>query len=94
MDNRYRLPAGRHVLTVSENIRRSQLNNSQLLQLSVLKRHSTASEVYKVLVVDVKPGQSYRIGAHLLRDKLDAASIRANAYWEPVVWSSVAEQCH
>ncbi len=94
VDNRYRLPAGRHVLTVSENIRRSQPNNSQLLQLSVMKRHATAGEVYKVLVVDVKPGRSYRIGAHLLRDKLDAASIRANAYWEPVVWSSVAEQCH
>lgn len=93
VDNRYRLPAGRHVLTVSENIRRSQLNSSQLLQLSTLKRHATAGEVYKVLVVDVKPGQSYRIGAHLLRDKLDAGSIRTNAYWEPVVWSSVAEQC-
>jgi hypothetical protein len=93
-DNRYRLPAGRHVLTISEDIRRSWFNNSQLLQLSTLKRQATASEVYKVLVVDVKPDQSYRIGAHLLRDKLDAGSIHANAYWEPVVWSSVAEKCH
>jgi membrane-associated protease RseP (regulator of RpoE activity) len=93
VDNRYRLPAGRHVLTISENIRYSQLNNSQLLQLRTLKRHATAGEVYKVLVVDVKPDQSHRIGAHLLRDKLDARSIHDNAYWEPVVWSSVAEQC-
>lgn len=93
IDNRYRLPAGRHVLTISENIRRDRFTHSQLLQLSRLQRHATASEVYKVLVVDVKPDQSYRIGARLLRDKLDASSIHDNAYWEPVVWSSIAEQC-
>ena len=58
-----------------------------------LPRHASAGEVYKVLVVDVKPDHSYRIGARLLRDRLDAASIRDNAYWEPVVWSSVAERC-
>jgi membrane-associated protease RseP (regulator of RpoE activity) len=93
VDNRYRLPAGRHVLTIGEDIRRDQFNHSQLLQLSTLKRHATAGEVYKVLVVDVKPDQGYRIGAQLLRDKLDAGSIHDNAYWEPVVWSSVAERC-
>ena len=36
---------------------------------------------------------SYAIGARLLRDRLDAQSIRDNAYWEPVVWEERAEPC-
>lgn len=47
----------------------------------------------KALVLDVQPGTSYRIGARLIRAKLDTQSIRDNAYWEPVVWDEVAEPC-
>ena len=51
------------------------------------------ARAYKPLVVDVQPGTTYKIGARLLRDRLDADSIRAKAYWEPVVWAVDPDAC-
>ena len=48
---------------------------------------------YKKVELDVQPGVSYAIWAKLLRDRLDADSIRDNAYWEPVVWDMRPERC-
>ena len=90
--NRHRLPVGRHVLVVREFIDRHRLNSAQLLQIDKMKRFAMA-KAYKPLVVDVKPNTSYRIGARLLRDRLDTQSLRDNAYWEPVVWEEVPETC-
>lgn len=90
--NRHRTDSGRHVLTVRELIERSWLSNAQIVQIERMQRLKDA-RAYKTLVVDVKPGISYRVGARLLRDKLDADSIRANAYWEPVVWEAAPERC-
>ena len=45
-------------------------------------------------MVDVEPGVRYSVGAELLSDKLDPESIRANAYWQPVVWESRPEACN
>ena len=90
--NRHRLPVGRHVLVVREFIDRRRLNSAQLLQIDKMKRFAMA-KAYKPLVVDVKPNTSYRIGARLLRDRLDTQSLRENAYWEPVVWEEVPETC-
>ena len=90
--NRHRVDAGKRVIVVREFIHPSRLNSSQLLQIEKMKKFSFA-RAYKSLVVDVKPGTSHRIGARLLRDKLDAQSIRENAYWEPVVWAEVPETC-
>lgn len=90
--NRYRLPAGRHVITVAERINRMRFNKSQLVQITKMKKPA-AAKVYKAFVVNVQPDTSHRIGARLLRDKLDTNGIRDNAYWEPVTWSSVPEKC-
>lgn len=90
-DNRHRVPVGTHVLVVREFIEPSRLTGSQNTQIALMKKHVWMP--YKTLLVDIDPNMSYRIGARLLKDKLDTASIRANAYWEPVVWSSVRENC-
>lgn len=84
--NRHRVEAGRHVLTVRETIDRTWLNRAQIHAIERMQLRERA-RAYKPLVVDVRPGQTYKIGARVLRDRLDAASIRANAYWEPVVWA-------
>ena len=90
--NRQKVAAGSHTLTVSEQIDERRFNDAQLFQIRKMK-DLTNARAYKKLTVDVKPGVSYRIGAQLNRDKLDTRSIKANAYWEPVVWEQVAEPC-
>lgn len=89
---RHRVNAGKHVLVVRELIDPNRLNSSQLFQIAKMKSLALA-RAYKSIVVDVEPGVSYRIGARLLKDKLDTHSIRDNAYWEPVVWQQVPEDC-
>lgn len=90
--NRHRLSAGRHVLVVSEAIEDLYLNSSQQKNRFYTLRRLHA-RAHKALVVDVKPGMSLRIGARLLRDKLDSENIRNNEYWQPVVWKEVPERC-
>lgn len=90
--NRHRVDTGKRVLVVRELIDSTRLNSAQLLQIAKMKKFAFA-RAYKSIVVDVQPNTSYRIGARLLRDKLDTQSIRDNAYWEPVVWEEVAETC-
>lgn len=90
--NRHRLTAGRHVLVVSESIDDTHLSSKQRQdRYLVLRRLQVRAN--KALVVDVKPGIRLRIGAQLLRDKLDTKSIRENLYWEPVIWEEVADKC-
>ncbi|RYG13323.1 MAG: hypothetical protein EON92_05840 [Burkholderiales bacterium] len=90
--HRHRVDAGKRVLVVRELIPQNYLNSAQLAQIAKMKKFAFA-RAYKSLVVDVNPGMSYRIGARLLRDKLDTQSIRDNAYWVPVVWEVVPESC-
>jgi membrane-associated protease RseP (regulator of RpoE activity) len=90
--NRHRVKTGKRVLVVREFIDPARLNSAQLQQIAKMKKFAMA-RAYKSLVVDVEPGVSYRIGARLLKDKLDTQSIRDNAYWEPVVWEKVPEAC-
>ena len=89
---RHRVGSGKHVLVVRELIDPIRLNSAHRRQIAKMKTFAM-SRSYKSLVVDVEPGTSYRIGARLLKDKLDAQSIRDNAYWEPVVWAQVPESC-
>lgn len=89
---RHRTSAGTHVLVVREFIDPNYLNSAQLVQIAKMKKFALA-RAYKSLLVDVKPGMSYRVGARLLEDRLDTQSIRDNAYWEPVVWEEVPEAC-
>lgn len=90
--NRQKVAAGSHTLTISEAIEQNRLTAAQLAQIRKMKKFAYA-RAYKPLVVDVKPDMSYRIGARLHPDKLDAQSIHDNAYWEPVVWQEVPEAC-
>lgn len=90
--NRHRVAPGRHVLTVRELIDRTWLDRTQARTIERMQRRENA-RAYKALVVDVRPGVTYKVGARLLRDRLDAASIRDNAYWEPVVWAVEPGDC-
>ena len=90
--NRHRVAPGRHVLTVRELVDRTWLNSAQVRTIELMQRRERARS-YKSLVVDVQPGTTYKIGARLLRDRLDSESIRANAYWEPVVWAVDPDGC-
>ena len=90
--NRHRVAPGRHVLTVSESIDRTWLNSAQIRTIALMQRRERA-RAYKPLVVDVRPGHTYKVGARLLRDRLDTAGIRDNAYWEPVVWAVETGRC-
>lgn len=90
--NRHRIGTGKHVLVVREFIDPARLNSAQLQQIAKMKKFALA-RAYKSLVIDVEPGISYRIGARLLKDKLDTQSIRDNAYWEPVIWEKVPQAC-
>src|SRR5690606_7753247 len=90
-DNRYRVPAGRQVLVVRELIDRYHMNRADGERIHRMQRRSQGG--YKALVVDVEPNTRYFIGAEWLKDRMDPDSIRANAYWQPVVWESCAESC-
>ncbi|MGH8060442.1 MAG: PDZ domain-containing protein [Pseudoxanthomonas sp.] len=90
--NRHRVESGKRVLVVRELIAYTHLNSAQLAQIKKMKKFAFA-RAYKSFVLDVKPNMSYRIGARLIKDKLDTQSIRDNAYWEPVVWEVVPEAC-
>lgn len=89
---RYRVEAGRHELTVAEHIDPARLPGAAVAQIEKMKRLEKA-RAYRTLSVDVPAGTSLSIGARLLRDRLDAQSIRDKAYWEPVVWDTRAEAC-
>ena len=90
--NRLRLAAGSRVLVVRESIPATWFTGSQNLARSTMKRRLQA-RAYKALVIDVAPDMRYSVGTRLLRDKLDSDSIRANAYWEPVVFATRVEAC-
>lgn len=90
--NRHRLPAGKHVLTIREIIPGRYLTMADGRRRAVMLRQERAN-AYKALVVDVQPGMRYQIGARLLREQEGPEAIRANAYWEPVIHGTRAEEC-
>ena len=90
--NRIRVTSGRHVLTIGERIPGYRLSIRQQRQRARTQQRLMA-RIYKPMVVDIKPGTEYRIGVRLREDRLDNDSIRANEYWEPVVWEQRAATC-
>lgn len=90
--NRLRMKAGPHVLVVQEFIPGQWLNSGQRRARRLMQKRLQA-KAYKALLVDVQPNTRYSVGVRLLRDKLDATSIRDNAYWEPVVFATRGEAC-
>lgn len=91
--NRHRTEAGRNVLVVRELIDRHRISRADTRRIQRMQNRESV-RAYKVLVVDVEPGMRYSVGARLLPDRMDPDSIRANAYWEPVVWETRPEACN
>ena len=89
----YRMQPGRHVLVIAEDIPRYRIGTAQATQIQRMQRIRNFSGYYKTLIVDVRPDMAYRIGVRLNREKLDTASIRDNAYWEPVIWEERPQAC-
>lgn len=90
--NRHRLEPGTHVLMLSDRIQAHRLPSAANAQIAKMKKLER-QRAYRQFTLEVEPGVSYAIGARVLRDRLDADSIRANEYWEPVVWDRRAEPC-
>lgn len=82
----HRVAPGRHRVTVAEAIEAHRFSPLQRVE-----RDRRTRDRYKELVIDVQPGMTYRIAAKLHLDR--RGEIRSNAYWDPVVWSEVAEAC-
>lgn len=82
----FRVEPGTRRLTVAEAIDTEQFSGLQQTQ-----RNRPARERYKDLVVNVRPGVTYRLGAQFNLEHRNR--IRENAYWEPVIWSEAAETC-
>lgn len=89
---RYQVEAGRHELTVDELIDPDRLPGAAVAQITRMRKLEK-DRAYRTFSVDVPAGTSLAIGARVLRDRLDAQSIRDKAYWEPVVWDTRAEAC-
>ena len=90
--NRVRVASGRHVLTIGEQIPGYRLSMTQNRQ-RIRTQQRMMARILKPLIVDIKPNTDYRIGVRLRKDRLDNDSIRANEYWEPVVWEQRAIRC-
>lgn len=89
----YRLQPGKHVLVLEEGIPRYRLGNAQRVQIAKMQRRKDFSGYFKPLVIEVRPDTLQRVGVRLVRERLDTASIRENAYWEPIVWEEVPRPC-
>lgn len=83
----FRLPAGRHVLKLSELVDDSRFDTAQNRRRGQLMRH----ERFKYLEIEVRPDTTYRIGVRFDPERIDP--VREQAYWEPVVWNEVKEAC-
>lgn len=90
--NRYRLTPGEHVLVTREQIPAHHFSPNQARQRGLMLDRKLA-RAYKAIVVEIEPGMRYSLGARLIRESMDVDAIRANAYWEPVVFKERAEAC-
>jgi hypothetical protein len=82
----FRVEAGRHVVKVSEQIEAKYLPFSDRLRNSGL-----SASAYKTIEVDVAPGTTNFVAAHLI--EAQRSQWKDGAYWEPVAWKQVAESC-
>lgn len=90
--NRYRLTPGEHVLVTRELIPSHHFSANQARQRGLMLDRKLA-RAYKAIVVDIEPDTRYSLGARLIREAMDGDAIRANAYWEPVVFKQRVESC-
>jgi hypothetical protein len=102
----FRLPPGRHVLTVAENIDPNQFSGVAQFQRNRTIRPGVsgagidpatgaaaqrAGSPYNDIVVDIMPGVTYHVGAQFHPER--RYEIRTNAYWDPLLFSESPEPC-
>ncbi|MCG6117201.1 MAG: hypothetical protein MEQ07_03270 [Aquimonas sp.] len=85
--DQWRLPPGRHTLTVAEAIDANRFLASQNRE----RDGRRTRDRYKTLVVEVEPGITYRLAARLIPE--GRSLVRRNAHWEPVIWKQSPEPC-
>lgn len=81
----YQVPAGTHVLKVGEHI------PSRYFSFNDRQRNAQVGGGYKMLTVDVAPDTTYFVAARLNEDQRDNPAY--GAYWDPVLWKQVPEDC-
>jgi hypothetical protein len=81
----YQVPAGTHVLKVGEHI------PSRYFSFNDRQRNSQVGGGYKTLTIDVAPNTTYFVAARLNEDQRDNPAY--GAYWDPVMWQQVPEDC-
>jgi hypothetical protein len=93
--NRFRLSAGMHAIIVSERIDDIPGVRFNLAQRRERNWYLDREGHYpaKTVLVDVKPNTRHRIGALFIEEGLKGKRVRENAYWEPVVWEDVPDDC-
>ena len=81
----YTVKPGRHLLKVGERI------ESRYISFSEVQRNSPMLGGYKTLEVNVAPNTTYFIAARL--NDAERANPAHGAYWDPVMWKEVPEDC-
>lgn len=82
----YQVPAGRHVLKISEQIEPRYLPFNDRL------RNAGPGPRSKTIEVEVAPNTTLFVAARLNDDK--RTEWRDGAYWDPVVWRTTSETCN
>lgn len=85
--NRYRLPAGRHVIAIQERIADNPKGYTKLRKLG----NKSVPLVYKLMEIEIEPDTTYQIGAKLFPDRIDPDA--PNDFWEPTVWRRTINVC-
>jgi hypothetical protein len=83
----FRVPVGRHTLTVAEAI--DPIHFSRVAQID---RDRRSRDRYKTIEVEVMDDTTYRLAAKLHLDRRN--KVRSGEYWDPQIWSEVTEGCN
>lgn len=81
----FQVAAGTHVVKIGERIK------SKYISFDDRMRNSASAAVYKNLTIDVAPNTTYFIAARLNENERNNPN--HGAYWDPVMWKSVDENC-
>ena len=76
----YRLQPGKHLLVVAEAIPPAHLGTAQVAQIAKMRKRKDFTGYYKPMLVTVRADTLQRVGVRLRRDRMDADSLRDNAY--------------
>jgi hypothetical protein len=85
--DQWRLPPGRHTLTVAEAIDANRFTAAQNRE----RDGRRLRDRYKTLEVEIEPGITYRLAARLIPE--GRSRVRQNGHWEPVIWKQSPEPC-